>query len=356
MPPLLKFIVRRMLTIPITLLVITAVLYSIIMFTPPEQRAELYLTGLSPHVTEEQLQKLIDRAIKDHGLDQPFPVQYMNWLGTLIKGEWGWSPSLRTNVLDYLTIHAPVTAEITLFSLLVFIPIGIVSGVQSGQRRARLADDSFRFFAFSATSIPPFVLGLLMISFFYVGLRWFAPGRLSDPIALIVKSSSFHAYTGLITIDGLLNGRVDITLDAIKHLVMPVLTVSALHWATLGRVTRAAIIDEMDKNYVIAARSRGISQRAIVWRHMLRNALVPALTSSVLSAASLVGGVYIVEVVFGMHGISELITSAMAQGIPDAPAALGFTVYNVVVVLLLMFVLDVLQALVDPRIREKVQA
>ncbi len=356
MPPFLKFIIRRLLVIPVTLLIITALLYAAVMVTPPEERAQLYLTNLSPHVTEAQVKKLTERVIIDHGLDQAYPIQYVNWLGTLISGQWGWSPNLRTNVLDYLTLHTPVTAELTLYSLLTFIPLCIISGVLAGQNRGRLRDNSFRFVAFSATSIPPFILGFIMISFFYVGLGWFAPGRLSDPIELIVKSSSFQAYTGLVTIDGLLNGRLDITLDAFKHLVMPVVAVGALHWATLGRVTRAALIDELDKDYVIAARSRGISSRAIVWRHAMRNALVPALTSSALSAASLLGGVYIVEVVFNLHGISELITSALAETTADAPAALGFAVYNVIAVLLLMFVLDVLQAVVDPRIREKLQA
>ncbi len=355
MPPLLKFALRRLIIIPITLLIVTALLYSVVMATPPEERASLYLRHVSAHITDEQLKTLIDRAIVDHGLDQPYLVQYVNWLGNLLSGEFGWSPALRTDVLEYLNLHMPVTAEITLYSLLIFILFGILGGVWASQRRARASDTGFRFLAFSATSIPSFILALWMISFFYVGLKWFAPGRLSDPIARLVASTDFHTYTGLITIDGLLNGRWDVTLDAFKHLVMPVITVSALHWATLSRVTRAAMIDEAHKDYVLAAQARGIPQRSIVWRHMLRNSIVPALTSSVLSAASLLGGVYIVEIIFGIHGVSQLITASLAQGIPDAPAALGFTVYNVIAVLLLMFVLDVLQAIVDPRIREKIQ-
>src|SRR5512135_1587827 len=133
MPPFLKFIIRRLLIIPITLLTITALLYAVVMVTPPEERAQLYLTNLSPHITDSQLQKLIARTIVDRGLDQPFPIQYLNWLGTLINGQWGWSPNLRTNVLDYLAIHTPVTVEITLYSLLTFIPLGIISGVLAGR-------------------------------------------------------------------------------------------------------------------------------------------------------------------------------------------------------------------------------
>jgi peptide/nickel transport system permease protein len=353
MPPFLKFLLRRLAIIPLTLLIITALLYAAAMVTPPEQRATLYLGNLPPRLSDAQVQKLVEVAIKNYGLDQPYLVQYVSWLGTLLRGNLGWSPGLRVNVLDYLTVHTPVTAELMLYSLLLFIPLGIISGVLAGARRARKFDHSFRFFAFSATSIPPFILGLMMISLFYVGLGWFAPNRLSDPIAVLVNSPQFHSYTGLITIDGLLNGRLDITLDAFKHLAMPVITVSAMHWATLGRVTRAAMIEELDKDYIVAARSHGLSMRAIVWRHALRNALVPALTSSVLSAASLLGGVYVVEIVFNLRGLSNLIVAATAQGIPDIAAALGFAIYNVVAVLLLMFVLDVLQAVIDPRLRER---
>jgi peptide/nickel transport system permease protein len=144
-------------------------------------------------------------------------------------------------------------------------------------------------------------------------------------------------------------------LDAFKHLVMPVATLGALHWATLSRVTRAAMLDEVGKDYVMAARSHGVSQRSIIWRHMLRNALVPALTSSALSAASLLGGVYIVEVIFSVKGLSLMITSSLAEQTADTAAALGFVVYNVIAVLILMFILDVLQAIFDPRLREKVQ-
>jgi peptide/nickel transport system permease protein len=353
MPPFLKFLIRRLLIIPITLLIITALLYAAAMVTPPEQRVTLYLSNLPQRLSEAQVQKLTELAIKKYGLDQPYPVQYLNWLGMLAQGNLGWSPGLRVNVQDYLTSHTPVTAELMLYSLLLFIPLGIISGVHAGERRARAFDHGFRFFAFTATSVPPFILGLMMISLFYVGLRWFAPGRLSDPIALVVNSPQFQSFTGLVTIDGVLNGRLDITLDAFKHLAMPVITVSALHWATLSRVTRAAMIEELDKDYIMAARSHGLSMRAIVWRHALRNALVPALTSSVLSAASLLGGVYVVEILFNIRGLSNLIVAATAQGVPDIAAALGFAVYNVVAVLLLMFVLDVLQAVIDPRLRER---
>jgi peptide/nickel transport system permease protein len=155
-----------------------------------------------------------------------------------------------------------------------------------------------------------------------------------------------------LTIDGLLNGQLDVSLEALRHLVLPVITLSLVHWATLGRVTRAAMIEELGQQYVIAALSRGLSQREAVWRHALRNAILPGLNSSAIAVASLVTGVFVIESVFGFHGISELMVIAVTQ--LDLPLTLGIAVYSVLVVLPFMLVLDILQAIIDPRMREGV--
>jgi peptide/nickel transport system permease protein len=169
---------------------------------------------------------------------------------------------------------------------------------------------------------------------------------------LSIKSrSTFRPITGLLTIDGLLNGRIDITLDAFRHLVLPVFTLSLAHWATLARVTRAAMINEKGKDYITSAYARGLAPRVVLWRHALRNAMLPALTSTMLSAASLLTSVFVIEKIFNLKGLSELITWGM-RGTPDAPLALGFAVYSVLIVMPLMLLLDFIKAAIDPRTRE----
>ena len=137
--------------------------------------------------------------------------------------------------------------------------------------------------------------------------------------------------------------------------MLPVITLSLSHWATLGRITRATAIEELDKVYILAARGRGISQHKVLWRHALRNVLVPALNSSALSAASLVTGLFIVEVIFLYNGISSLFTQSMhinpLMANPDIPLALGFAIYSVITILIIMTILDIIQAAVDPRLR-----
>ena len=356
MPPLLRYLIKRTLFALITLLVITAVLYGTVMLTPAETRATLYLPpNLPSRMTEEQYQNLIDQIIKRNHLNAPYPVQYYYWVTNLVKGNWGYSPTLGEDVLSAIIRRTPATAELTIYSILVFIPLGLISGVVAGSRQNKPADHSFRLTAFIATSLPPFILALFLLAIFYVGLYWFAPGRTSLALGLEISSGEFRQVTGLLTIDGLLNKRPDISLDALRHLVLPVFTLAIAHWATLGRVTRATMIEELKKEYVIAAKARGIPGKRIVWRHTLRNAIAPALTSSMLSAASLLTGVYVVEIIFNFHGISEIAVRSM-EFTPDAPAALGFAIYSVMAVLVLMGALDLIQSSLDPRIREESQS
>lgn len=348
-----RTLLLRLVSIIVTLLIVTALLYATVMFTPAETRATLYLPKRLPsRMTDEQYQKLIDNIIERYHLGDPYPVQYTYWLGNLVKGEWGYSPTQQKDVLTALIEKTPVTAELTLYSILFFIPLGLISGVIAGSKKNKLSDHGFRLTAYIATTLPSFILALLLLSFFYVDLYWFAPSRVSQSINLVIKSDQFRQITGLLTIDGLLNGRPDVTADAFRHLAMPVFTLAIVHWATLGRVTRAEMIEELDQDYVVAARARGIPEGRITWRHTLRNAIAPAITSSLLSATSLLTGVFVVEILYGFHGVSDIAVNSMAFT-PDAPAALGFALYSVVVVLLLMVILDLIQSFVDPRGREQ---
>ena len=348
--PFLQFTVRRFLTIPVSLLIITMLLYAGVMMTPTETRARLYLPPEKGG--QNSSEQVLKNYIAKYHLAEPYLVQYAYWLKSLVQGDWGYSPIFNGYVLPALLHRTPATAELAFYSLLLFIPFGLLSGAASGWRQRHTGDNIFRFSAFVLTSLPPFVLGLILISFFYVGLNWFAPGRLSNMLSYKLDSQNFKLFTGMYTFDGLLNGRLDVTIDSLRHLAMPAITLALYHWATLGRITRASMIVEKNKEYVIAARARGIREHSLVWKHVFRNILAPSFTSLALSAASLVTGVFVVEIIFSYQGISDLIVKSM-QGTPDAAAALGFSVYSALLVLFLMFILDVIQAAIDPRVRDE---
>jgi len=351
---LFRFVLRRFLVIPISLLIITLMIYGGVMLTPPEARAELYMPkNFGPYATPERIAKIRELIIQKYHLRDPFPVQYFYWAQSLLNGTWGYSPSMNEDVLPALLRRTPVTLELTFWSLLILFPLGMISGLMAGWNRHGRFDQLFRGLASLATSTPTIILALVLLSVFYINLGWFAPGRISIPLAPDVLKEEFVTYTGMLTIDSLLNGRMDIFIDVSKHLVMPVFTLSLFYWATLGRVTRANVMSERNKGYVTAAYARGLSDRSIVRKHVYPNVLPPALVTLALSATSILTGAFVVEIIFNFNGVSHIIVSAMSS-VPDAPAALGFTVYSVIMVLLLTFLLDVLQALFDPRVREGV--
>jgi peptide/nickel transport system permease protein len=352
MPPFLQFVVRRLLAVPISLVIITMILYGGVMLTPPEGRASLYVPPrMNPNMTEEQFAKFQEQIIEHYHLRDPYLVQYYYWIRDIAKGNWGFSPSMNELVLPALLRRTPVTLELAFYSLLFLIPLGLVSGVLAGWKRSGVFDTVFRSFAFLGTSTPSFILALVLLSIFYINLKWFAPERLSMKLGFAYSDEAFRNITGMVTIDSLLNGRLDIFADAWRHLAMPVFTLSLYHWATLGRIARASMIDERDKEYVLAARARGVSERRVVWHHAFYNMITPSLTSIALSATAIITGVFVVEIIYTFNGVSSVILESM-RGTPDAPAALGFAIYSVILVLLMMFILDVLQAALDPRVRD----
>jgi peptide/nickel transport system permease protein len=359
MASFLVFFLKRLLLIPLSLFIVTVVLFSFIYSIPAEERAALYFPPVVPRtISQVKIDNFINDIIDEKGLNDSFPEQYLTWISGIVRGDWGWSPTFNAPVLDLLRLRTSATLELTLYSLLALIPLGLISGVITGWRSGGVLDTSFRIMAFLGTSIPPFILGLFLLSIFYVGLGWFSPGR-TGFFELSLRTSTFQHFTGFLTLDGLLNGRADITLDAFRRLVLPVFTLSLAHWATLGRVTRVSIMNEIGKEYLLAARARGLLRRSVIWRHSFQNVLAPALTTTYLSITTLITGVLVIEIIFDYKGVSELITKGITGstfignvGVPDTPLALGFAVYSSLLVVPIMMLLDVLKAAIDPRIRE----
>ena len=176
MPPFLQFLIRRVLAIPVTLIVITMLLYAGVMLTPPEARVSLYYQPDARRITQEQLERMIAAKIRDFRLDEPYIVQYGLWVKSLFNGTWGFSPTLDEDVLPSLLRRTPATAELTFFSLLLFIPLGLFAGVLAGWRQRKAFDNSVRFMAYIATAFPPFILSLMLLSIFYVKLRFRGTG------------------------------------------------------------------------------------------------------------------------------------------------------------------------------------
>lgn len=349
MPSILRYMLRRIALIPVTLVIITMLMYAGVMLTPPEARVQLYLPKGNARIREST----IAAYIKTNKLDQPYWVQYTHWAKTLVSGQWGYSPSLGVDVLPNLLERTPVTMELLFYSFLIIIPASLALGSLSGTRVGSWLDHGISAFSFLGTSVPLFIVAVFALSVFYLKLGWFAPERLSMEFSSLLSSSDFKSYTGLVTFDSILNGRWDMFKDAIAHLVLPVATLSIYNIASLTYLNRSFTMEETSKMYVSAARSRGLKESRIRYGHILRATLSRSLTSISLAAATILMGVFVTEIIYTINGISAFIVKAMRAG-SDAPATLGFMLYSVILVLGLMLVMDLLVAIADPRAREEV--
>jgi peptide/nickel transport system permease protein len=221
-------------------------------------------------------------------------------------------------------------------------------GMHAALRHNHFTDQAARVFSLLGSSFPSFVVGLVLLMVFYARLPWFPPGRLSEWATAVVYSPSFHRYTGLHTLDALLNVEPFIFVDALRHLLLPVLTLSYVHLVLILRVTRSAMLEVLAQEYIVAARARGIPERRILYRHVRPNALIPVVTVGGLLLAGLLSGAVLVETVFDYHGLGWWATHAALQ--VDAVSVLGVALVNGTVLVLANLIVDVLYPVLDPRI------
>jgi peptide/nickel transport system permease protein len=227
--------------------------------------------------------------------------------------------------------------------------VGIWLGVQAAVHQNGFIDQAARIFSIVGTSFPTFVFGLLMLMIFYANMQWFPPGRLSDWASQAVYLSSFHHYTSLLTFDALLNGRLDIFWDAMRHMLMPILTLSYISWATFVRVTRSSMLETLRMEYVTTARAKGLAERDVIYKHAQPNAMIPIITLAGFQVIGLLGGVVITETVFNFPGIGQAAANAAAQ--LDVITVLGFALFNGLILIVANLVVDVLYGVIDPRVR-----
>jgi peptide/nickel transport system permease protein len=340
---MLKYIVRRLTILPITLFGLSVLVFAMLMLLDPVERAAVYVT--SPPRTADALRAIIER----YGLDQPVYVQYSIWIGKVMQGDLGWSKTAQAPVADALATYFPATLELVLWSFVPIMVVGIWLGVKAAVHHDTFIDHAARIFSIVGYAFPTFVFGLLVLLIFYAQLQWLPPGRLSDWATVVVYSREFNSVTNMHTFDALLNLRFDIFLDALRHLALPALTLAYVNWALILRVMRSSMLEVLNAEYTTVARSKGLPERYLINRHARRNALIPVATIGGLLFAGLLNGSVIVETVFDFHGIGWWAGSAALN--LDIPSVLGITMLSGVLLILSNLVVDVLYVILDPRIR-----
>jgi peptide/nickel transport system permease protein len=343
---MLNYIIRRLLFLPIVLLAVTFCIFLTTAFLSPYQMLSAYVD--SPDELRRYRGNL-DVLVEKYGLDEPFHVRYWSWLKKVVRGDLGYSESANMLVAEALSKRLPGTLELALFAVIPVVVGGVLLGQISAMHHNKPVDHGVRIFAIVGWSLPDFVFGLIFLMYFYGVLRWFPPGRLSVWADQIVFSSSFVRYTGLNTIDAILNGEWAVLWDALRHMVGPVITLAYLWWAFILRITRSSMLDVLNKDYVRTARAKGLPEGKVISRHVTRNAMIPVATVAGMMVIGLLGGVVIVETVFDFKGIGLL----MAQGAQqlDYTLVLGTTLFFGMLLVVGNLVVDVLYAVIDPRVR-----
>ncbi len=352
---MLTYIIRRLLMVPLLLFGVTVLIFAMLQFLSPIERSALYVRDIPRN------DKAVEGIIKRYKLDRPMHEQYWFWLvgtvdastgkraGGILFGDFGYSRTGAEPVATLIRNRFPNTLDLTIWAVAPVILVGIWLGVQAAVHQNSIIDQAARIFSIVGTSFPTFVFGLLMLMFFYVKLGWFPPGRMSDASSIIVRSEEFHTYTTLLTFDALLNGRFDVFLDALRHMAMPILTLSYISWATFLRVTRSSMLETLRMEYITTARAKGLSEHDVIFKHAQPNAMIPVVTLAGFSVILLLGGVVITETVFNYPGIGQAAAIAAAQ--LDVITVLGFALFNGLILIVSNLVVDVLYAVVDPRVR-----
>jgi peptide/nickel transport system permease protein len=337
-----RYIVRRLLILPLVMLGLSIMIFGMLMMLDPVERAALYITSIPKNPAA------IQAIIQKYGLNQPVYIQYGRWLGNVLHGNLGWSKTAQMPVTQAILTYFPATLELALWSFTPIMVIGTWLGVQAALHHDSFIDQAARVFSIIGYSFPTFVFGLLVLMVFYANLQWFPPGRLSNWANAIVISSNWHAYTGMYTLDALLNQRYDIFFDALRHLFLPALTLSYVSWALLLRVARSSMLEVLQQDYVRTARAKGLKERWVINRHARPNAMIPVVTIGGLLLVGLLNGVVITETVFNFHGMGLFAANAALNF--DAVSILGIALLAGGLLVIANLVVDLLYRFLDPRI------
>ncbi len=294
---------------------------------------------------------VVQRVRAELGLDQPLPVQFARYVGKALQGDFGTSVLTANPVATDIAKAFPATLELATCGILLGAGLGVPLGVWAAVRRGGAADHAVRVMGLVGYSVPIFWLGLMALVLFYAKLGWVAgPGRID-----VAFEYSVPRATGLLLVDaalvGLHSGEWEAFGNAVSHLALPAGLLGYFSLAYISRMTRSFMLNELGQEYIVAARAKGLSEARIVWRHALRNALVPLVTVIALSYAGLLEGSVLTETVFSWPGLGLYITNSLQNA--DMNAVLGGTLVVGTVFIALNLASDLLYRLLDPRTRTR---
>ena len=307
---MVRYILKRLLQLVVVLLGVTFLTFMITQATPSDAAEMKYVSmGMMPST------ELLEKTREEMGLNDPVLIQYGRWLGNVLHGDLGESSKFGESVWTQMTRKLPMTLKLAGVSLIVVILISFPLGILSAVKKNKAADYIIRFFSFFGVSMPNFWLALLLMYIFAVRLGWFKV----------------------------------VSADSVQGMILPVATLTIPMISSYARQIRAALLEELNANYVIGARARGIPERRIIWGHVLPNAILPIITLLGLSVGHLLGGAAIIETIFSWQGIGNMVVEAIR--VRDYPLIQGYVIWMAIIYVTVNLIVDISYRCLDPQIR-----
>lgn len=330
------YILRRLLQFVFVLLGTSLILFVVSHVIP----ADPVRAAAGPKASPEELAAIRERL----GFDKPLHIQYIIYIGKLLQGDLGRSVVTLRPVIADLSERLPATLELALFSLIITTVVGILMGILSAQRRNRLIDHVVRVVSLGGISMPSFWLALLFQIVFFLRLGWLpGGGRLDTGMVPPIH------ITGLYVLDSVLTGNLKTLVSSVHHLIGPAVAQATVGIASVIRMMRAGMLDEMTKDYVKMLRSAGVSEHIIVYKYVLKNSLVPVITLLGVMFGSILGGSFIIETVFSWPGVGRYGTQALLN--LDFQPIMSITLVMGVMYSLSNLLVDVIYLFLNPKVR-----
>ncbi len=332
---MLRYVVRRLLLLIPILLGVSILIFFWIRALPGNPASALLGERATPQLVKEYKER--------YGLDKPLPVQYWDYLKITAKGDLGTSTSSRRTITSEIRRRFPATIELALSAMFVAIGLGIPLGFLAAKRHGGVFDNLSLVGSLIGISIPVFFLAIILKYLFAVRWGWLpSVGREN------IELTTSHP-TGLYVLDGLVTGDWTACWDAIKHLILPAIALGSIPLAVITRITRAAVLDVQNEDYVRTARAKGLPPRTVDRRHVMRNALLPVSTIIGLQTGLLLSGAVLTETVFAFPGMGSWLRDAIFSS--DYPVLQGGILFLALVFVLVNLLVDISYAIINPRIR-----
>ncbi len=309
--------------------------------------SQVLLDPLALYLTERTREDAIPAIILHYHLNDPWPIRYGVYVWNLITGDWGYSRSLSQPVLEGMAGRFPATMELATAAIIWILAAGIPLGIISALKNNKTPDHVSRIVALVGVSTPVFWLALLLQLAFFFYLRILpSSGRFDSTLILMHPVTQ---VTGLMVLDTIITGNFLMTQDVLAHMILPAFALGFISLGYIMRIMRSSMLEVLRQDYIILARSKGLSERVVIYRHALKNAMIPTVTVAGLSVAALLGGAPLTETVFAWPGMGRLAVNAIGRN--DAPLIMGFTLIAALILVFANLIVDILYAYLDPRIK-----